>query len=146
MADTLWHSSLDRFRTEVAAEHGKAAAVSIACVTAVLGLSILIKALRIKGDGQELVPIADKLIEELRRAADADAEALRAYVETHDPLELREVPAEAFHLAQEAYGLCKQAAPLITGLFAADVKVATALIQGSRDAIEACISANLPDV
>ena len=144
MTESLWQSSLDKFQSDVAAEHGKAAAVAIACVTAVLGLSILIKALRIKGDTKDLVPLAERLIQEMRGAADADAEALRAYIQTHDAADLREVPADAFHLMQEALGLCAQAAPLITGLFAADVKVATALVQGARDSIEACIAANLP--
>lgn len=45
MTESLWQSSLDKFQNDVAAEHGKAAAVAIACVTAVLGLSILVKAL-----------------------------------------------------------------------------------------------------
>lgn len=90
-----------------------------------------------------MVPLAERLIQELRGAADADAEALRAYIQTYDPADLREVPAVAFHLAQEALRLCTQAAPLVTGLFAADVKVAAALVKGSRDSIEACMTANL---
>ena len=145
MADTLWRSSLHHFQNDVAAAHGKAAAVAIACVTAVLGLSILIKALRIKGDIIDLVPDAERLILELRAAADADAEALQTYIQTHDSTGIREVPAEALRLVQEAYALCEQAAPLFTGLFAADVTVAAALVQGAREAIGACIVANRRD-
>ena len=142
MNASLWHAPLADFQRSVAAAKPAPAGVSTASVSAALGLSLLIKVLRITGRRDDLLPLAENLVEELRAVADADVDAVYAYIQTRNSIGLHEVPARALRAARQAVDLCVQAAPHITGLIAADVVAARALVQGSVSAIEACIAAN----
>lgn len=142
MSASLWHSPLGDFQSNVAAAEPAPAGVATACVTAALGLSLLLKVLRITGQRQELNQRAEGLINELRLVADADVEAVWAYIQTRSAAGLREVPTRGLRAARQALDLCAQTEPHISGLIAADVRAAGALLRGSIEAIEACIAAN----
>ncbi len=99
------------------------------------------KVLRIRGTHETLLPLALDLIEELRSTADEDIAAVRSYIQTRDAKPLREVPQKAEHLVAQALVLCAAVSD-ITGLIAADVAAATALLEGASNAIGACVTAN----
>lgn len=107
-----------------------------------MGLSLLIKVLRITGKCSELIEPLLKLVIELREVSDADVDAVSAYIERRETRGLKEVPERALQLVEQAADLTRQAVPHITGLIAADVKAATALLGGSAAAIRVCIAAN----
>jgi hypothetical protein len=111
-------------------------------VAAALGLSLLVKVLRIRGKHENLIPPALGLIEELQATADADIAAVRNYIQTRDSRPLKEVPQKAEHLVAQALILCAAVSDSITGLIAADVAAATALLEGASNAIAACVAAN----
>lgn len=142
MSTSLWHAPLDEFRENLAAAQPAPAGVAASCVAATLGISLLMKVLRITGRRPDLLPLAERLANELRVAADADVEAVWAYIQARDAVGLHEVPARALRAAREALELSTETEPHIAGLIAADVRAAAALLQGSVQAIEACIAAN----
>ncbi len=142
MSASLWQAPLAEFQTEVAAPQPAPAGVAVACVNAALAVSLLVKVLRITGKCPELLDPALRLIDELRSAADADVEGVRNYIRTRDSQELHDVPARAAHAAAEASALCAEAARSVTGLIAADIGAAAALLSGAKMAINTCISAN----
>jgi formiminotetrahydrofolate cyclodeaminase len=142
MKGSLWHAPLGECQSDIAAAKPAPAGVATACVTAALGLSLLIKVLRITGQCGNRLPPAEHLIAELRAIADADVNAVYAYIQTRNATGLREVPERALRAARQAVDLCAQTAPHITGLISADVAAASALLEGSIKAIEACIAAN----
>ena len=90
----------------------------------------------------DLLDPALQLIDELRAAADADVAAVHAYIQTREKQALHDVPAGAAHAVAQALILCAAASESVTGLIAADVASATAILQGSATAIESCVSAN----
>lgn len=142
MEASLWQAPLGEFQRDVAAAKPAPAGVATACVSAALGLSLLIKVLRITGQRSDLLPRAERKTEELRAIADADVDAVYAYIQTRNASGLREVPARALSATRRAIDLCDQSAPSISGLIAADVAAAKAILQGALSAIEACITAN----
>lgn len=142
MAPSLWHAPLDQFQSGVAAAQPAPAGVATACVAAALGLSLLVKVLRITGQRQDLLPEALRLIADLREAADADVAGVRAYIQTRDSRALHEVPARAAHAIAQGLTLCAAASEVVTGLIAADSAAAAALLQGAENAVQACIAAN----
>ncbi len=142
MSVSLWQSPLAEFQTEVAKAQPAPAGVAVACVTATLGLSLLVKVLRITGKCPELLEPALGLIEELRDAADADAEAVRNYIQTRDKQAMLDVPLRAAHATAQASALCSQAANTVTGLISADVGAAGALLRGAMVAVTTCMTAN----
>lgn len=142
MTASLWHAPLDQFQSDVAAALPAPAGVATTCVAAALGLSLLVKVLRITGKRQDLLPEALELIGELRAAADADVAGVRAYIQTRDTRALHEVPTRAAHLMAKGLTLCASAAEAVDGLIAADIAAATALLQGAESAVQACIAAN----
>ncbi len=142
MSASVWQVPLAEFQSEVAAAQPAPAGVAVACVTAALGVSLLVKVLRITGKRPELLEPALLLIEELQAAADADAAAVRAYIQTRNKQAMQDIPARAAHLMAEASTLCAEAAQSVTGLIAADVAAAAALVRGAMFAITACMSAN----
>ena len=142
MSVSLWQAPLDRFQSEVAAAQPAPAGVAVACVTATLGLSLLLKVLRITRKRDDLLDPASRLIEELRTAADADVAAVRAFMETRDKQSLHDVPARAAHSIAQALTLCAAASESTSGLISADVAAATALLEGAATAVNACVSAN----
>jgi hypothetical protein len=142
MKASLWHAPLGECQCDIAAAKPAPAGVATACVTAALALSLLIKVLRITGERVDLLPLAEREVDELRMIADADVDAVYDYIQAGNRIGLREVPARALRAAYTALSLCVQAGPHIKGLISADVAAARALLQGSANAIEACIAAN----
>jgi formiminotetrahydrofolate cyclodeaminase len=142
MAVSLWRQSMEEFQESVAAAKPAPAGVATSAATAALGLSLLIKVLKITGKCEELVEPAQKLVIDLREVADADVEAVSAYIQKRETRGLREVPERALELVTQSAELCGKAAPHITGLIAADVMAAKALLGGSAAAIRVCIAAN----
>ena len=102
MNDSLWQETLGTFQESVGAPQPMPAGVATAAVSAALGLSLLVKVLRIRGIRPDLLRSAQELIEELRAVADADIAAIRAYLQHRDTKGLNEVPARAQH----AVGRC----------------------------------------
>jgi hypothetical protein len=141
MSASVWQTQLSQFQAEVAAPQPAPAGVATSCVAAALGLSLLVKVLRIRGNHETLLPLALNLIDELRSTADADIAAVRNYIQTRDAAPLKEVPRQAEHLVAQALILCA-AVEDIKGLIAADVAAATALLEGASNAIGACVTAN----
>jgi len=142
MDASLWQAPLADFQSSIAAAQPAPAGVAVACVTGALGLSLLVKVLRITGKRPDLLDLALQLIEELRSAADADVAAVHTYIQTRAKQALHDVPARAAHAVAQALILCAAASESVTGLIAADVEAATALLQGSATAIESCVAAN----
>lgn len=142
MSASVWQTPLADFQFEVAAGQPAPAGVAVACVTAALGLSLLVKVLRITGQRPELLEGALRLITDLQADADADVAAVRDYIQTRNKQAMRDVPARAAHSVAEASALCAEAAQSVTGLIAADVAAAAALLRGAMFALTACISAN----
>lgn len=142
MGASLWESTLDGFQEGVAAAHPTPAGVATAAVTAALGLSLLVKALRITGERPELIEPALGLIRHLRAAADADVVAVQHYIQTRETGALHDPPVVAARAAMEGVGLCEQAAGAVKGLIRADIEASTALLQGAAAAIAACVAAN----
>jgi hypothetical protein len=142
MRVSLWRQSMEEFQESIAAAKPAPAGVATAAATAAMGLSLLIKVLRITGKCPELIEPLLKLVIDLREVSDADVEAVSAYIERRETRGLREVPERALQLVTQAADLCGQAAPHITGLIAADVMAAKALIGGSAAAIRVCSAAN----
>ncbi len=140
-AESVWQRPLREFQDAVAAPQPAPAGVATSCVAAALGLSLLVKVLRIRGKHEELIPLSLNLIEELQATADKDIAAVRGYIQTRDAKPLKEVPQRAEHLVAQALILCA-AVEDITGLIAADVAAATALLEGASNAIAACVAAN----
>jgi len=142
MSASLWQAPLAEFQTEVAAAQPAPAGVAVACVSAALAVSLLVKVLRITGKRPELLDRALGLVEELRGVADSDVRAVRAYIQTRDKSAMENVPARAAHLIAEASAVCAQAAESVTGLIAADVGAAGAMLRGAMVAVTICMSAN----
>ncbi|MEI9812476.1 MAG: hypothetical protein WDO18_07270 [Acidobacteriota bacterium] len=142
MSTSLWQQPLEAFQLSVAAARPAPAGVATASVTAALGVSLLIKVLRITGERVDLLAPAELLLSELRAVADADVEAVYAYIQTRDARGMIEIPARALRATDQAIDLCGLAAPHIKRLIAADVTAATALLKGAKAAIMACIAAN----
>jgi formiminotetrahydrofolate cyclodeaminase len=144
MNASLWQAPLTEFQSEVAAAQPAPAGVAVACVTAALAVSLIVKVLRITGKHPELVHPALRLIDELRTAADADVTAVRAYIQTRDKQPMQDVPTRAAQAVADALTLCATVSPSVTGLIAADLAVASTLLGGASSAIHACITANWP--
>jgi len=142
MSVSVWQQSTGDFQESIAAAKPAPAGVATAAATAAMGLSLLIKVLRITGKCPELIEPSLELVIDLREVSDADVEAVSAYIERRETRGLKEVPEQALKLVDEAAHFCAQAAPQITGLIAADVMAAKALLGGSAAAIRVCIAAN----
>jgi formiminotetrahydrofolate cyclodeaminase len=142
MSVSLWQAPLAEFQSEIATAQPAPAGVAVACVSAALATSLLVKVLRITGECPELLDSALRLIEELRAAADADVEAVRTYIQTRNKQAMDDIPARAAHAAAEASALCAEAGKSVTGLIAADIGAASALLRGATIAINTCITAN----
>lgn len=142
MSASVWQIPLTEFQTEVAAAQPAPAGVAVACVTAALGLSLLVKVLRITGQRPDLLEGALRLITDLQADADADVAAVRDYIQTRSKHAIHDVPARAAHSVAEASTLCAEASESVTGLIAADVAAAAAILRGAMFAITACMSAN----
>jgi formiminotetrahydrofolate cyclodeaminase len=142
MSASLWQAPLAEFQSEVSAAQPAPAGVAVACVTAALAVSLLIKVLRITGQRPDLLDPALRLMEELRAAADADVAAVRTYIQTRDKQAMQEVPRRGTKSVVLALNLSYQISEAVTGLIAADISTATALLHGANSGIQACLAAN----
>lgn len=142
MDASLWQAPLGEVQSEVAAAQPAPAGVAVACISAALAVSLLVKVLRITGQRPELLVPALTLLDDLRDSADADVAAVRAYIQTRNTRAMRDVPAVAAHQVAEASALCADAARSVSGLIAADLAAASALLSGAIIAIHSCSAAN----
>jgi hypothetical protein len=111
-------------------------------VSAALALSLLVKVLRIRGGRPDLLERALMLVAELRGLADADVAGVQAYIQNRDTRGLQEIPARAQHAVAQALSLCVEAESAVSGLIAADIRAAAALLEGAAGAIATCVAAN----
>jgi formiminotetrahydrofolate cyclodeaminase len=130
--------ALDEVQESVAAARPAPAGVAVACIAAALAVSLIGKVLRITGKRPELLLPVDRVIADLRTTADADCAAIETYMQTRDRTALSEVPRKAAALIAEGSELCAGAAESVTGLIAADLAGAAALLDGAARAVAAC--------
>jgi formiminotetrahydrofolate cyclodeaminase len=142
MTVSLWQQPLSEVQSLIAGTQPAPAGVATATTTAALGLSLLIKVLRITGKRADLLEPAERLVEELRAIADADVAAVHAYIQRRETKGLHEVPKNAANTVAAALHLATEAKGAVTGLIAADVLASIALLQGASNAISACVAAN----
>ncbi len=115
-------------------------------MSAAIGISLLIKALRITGGQAERIKAAQARIAELRKAADDDVRAVKKFIASDDPELIQDaiqIPLRAARAAASGLDLCFKASGSVSGLLAADVGVAAMLIRASTRAILACVDANV---
>ncbi len=140
MPDSVWSRTLREFRERVAGTARAPAGVATACVTAALGMSLLIKVLEIAGRRKaiprEWIGRAQRIAADLALAADEDTAAVLA----RDVAKMSAIPPAAARAAGEGIELCAEAAPRIDGAIAADLAAAAHLLRGAMDAIRACTS------
>jgi formiminotetrahydrofolate cyclodeaminase len=156
---SIWPGTLASFCEDVAGSNPAPAAVAASAVTASLGLSLLIKVLKIagrrksfRGDAQKLkalIDVARREQEELKKAADEDIHAVRLYVGSRDPSGARnaiEVPMRAARAAGAGLDLCAEGAQIEgvkQGLPAADLHAASILLSAALRAILVSVEFNL---
>ena len=138
MGDSLWSGTLGDFRDRVAGTDRAPAGVATACVTGVLGLSLLIKVLQIcarrKPIPPEFIERAQRIAAGLAQMADTDTAA----VLSRNAAQISAIPLAAARSAVAGIDLCTEAAPFVDGAIAADLDAARDLIRGALDAIRAC--------
>jgi len=140
MNASLWDLPLGSVVDEVAARQPAPAGVAAAAIAATLGVSLLVKALEIRGQRPDLSRAAREIAAELRAAADADCEAIRGSLTSPEAMN---VPIRAARAAIQALALCNEAAPSVSGLLGADLRAGRELLSGAARAILTCIDANL---
>jgi hypothetical protein len=99
------------------------------------------KTLEIRGVRPDLADTSRDLASALLAAAASDCAAVRAHL--HEPAGLLAAPLQAAQCAIRALELCREAAPPVTGLLAADLRAAEDLLRGAARAILGCLDANL---
>lgn len=139
--DSLPATPLAEFCQHLAAPQPAPAGVAAAAVTAAFGASLVCKALEIRRLRPDLAGTARELASALLAAAAEDCAAVRAHL--HEPRDLLAAPLQAAESAVRAFQLCREAAPSVTGLLAADLRAAAELLRGASQAILACVDANL---
>lgn len=153
---SIWGISLAAFREDLAGIDPAPAAVTASCVTAELGLGLLLKVLHItarrksfQGDLPRLNALIEAAREEsrqLRLAADADIEAVHGFIGSRDPQAVRnaiEIPMRAARAVARGADLCAGAAGLIQGLPAADLGAAAIFLSAALRAILISVDFNL---
>ena len=150
MADSIWKSTLEEFRVQLAGRDPVPAGVSVAAVAASLALNLLRKALEItrkrrdfRGDPrmvEELLARAQAASDELARLADEDVAAFAEYMASrgtpnqesaNQESALRraiEVPLRAARVAAEGVELCAQAGAIVPESIAPDLGTAALLL------------------
>src|SRR6185437_9432092 len=93
--DSVWDATLGLFCDEIAGTNPAPAAVTASCAVAVMGLGLLLKVARITGRRKKfagdlgklnaLIASAEDESRMLRRVADEDVAAVRAFIGSHDP-------------------------------------------------------------
>lgn len=161
MPDSVWKSTLEEFRAQLASREPVPAGVSTAAITASLALSLLIKVLEIarnrrdfradSGKVEELLASAREISANLAQYADEDAAAFAAYMASRSTptkpaaLLLRkaiEIPLEAARAAAEGLKLCAQAVPMTPASIEPDLGTARILLQASVRAMLFSVESN----
>ncbi len=143
---SLWTETLAGFREKAAATDPVPAGVAISAVTASLALALLTKVLRIaakKKNVSALLEAAQAESARLADLADQDIRAFHLYMSTGDTREAIEVPMEAARSAVRGLALCAEAAGIVTGLTAADIGSAAALLSGAVHAFLTSVDYNM---
>jgi formiminotetrahydrofolate cyclodeaminase len=155
MADSIWKSKLEEFRVQVASRAPVPAGVSVAAVSATLGLNLLIKVLEItrkrkdfSGDPrkiEEWLTSARTESDRLKQYADQDVVAYAEYMATRNAAALRkaiEVPLGAARAAAAGIKLCADAADITPASIAPDLGTATILLTGAVRSILLSVESN----
>jgi formiminotetrahydrofolate cyclodeaminase len=150
MPDSIWKSTLEEFRAQLAGRDPVPAGVSTAAITASLALSLLIKVLEIARNRKDfradpakvegLLASARAESDKLAQYADEDAAAFASYMASrrtpNEPAALLlrkaiEIPLEAARTAAAGLKLCAQAVPMTPASIAPDLGTATFLLKAS---------------
>ena len=157
-ADGIWGVTLENFRQSVASAEPVPAGVSVAAVSAALGVSLLRKVLeivakrkRFQGDRGELAALLEAARTEseyLARCADEDIAAYRAYIAARRTGDAGATPAVKTPLrgarsALAGLDLCAAAAGIVDGAVAADLGTAAILLAGAVRAMALSAGVNL---
>jgi formiminotetrahydrofolate cyclodeaminase len=155
MADSIWRSTLEEFRGQIAGSAPVPAGVSVAAVSATLGLSLLMKVLEItrkrkdfSGDPrkiEDMLTSARTESERLHQYADDDVLAYAEYMATRNATALRkaiEVPLEAARSAASGIKLCADASEMAPASVAPDLGTATILLAGAVRSILLSVESN----
>jgi formiminotetrahydrofolate cyclodeaminase len=161
MPDSVWKSTLENFRGQLASRDPVPAGVSTAAITASLALSLLIKVLEIarnrrdfRGDAgkvEQLLAAVREQSANLAQYADEDAAAFAAYLASrstpNEPAALLlrkaiEIPLEAARAAAEALKLCAEAVPITPASIQPDLGTAGILLDASVRAMLLSVESN----
>jgi methenyltetrahydrofolate cyclohydrolase len=159
MADSIWKSTLEEFRDQLAGRDPVPAGVSVAAVSASLGLSLLMKVLEITrkrkdfdGDPEKIEEMLDSAraeSRELERYADEDIVAFAQYMASrrtsNQAAALRkaiEIPLAAARAAASSLKLCAAAAAITPASIAPDLGTAAVLLAGSVRAMLLSVESN----
>jgi len=159
MADSVWKSTLENFRERLAGRESVPAGVSAAAVAASLGLSLLIKVVKIvsqrrdfQGDPAQIeVLLAAARAEsgKLVLCADEDIVAFAEYMSSRgtpaEPAALQraiQTPLGAARAAAAGLQLCAEAIPLTPASIAPDLGTAALILAGSVRALLLSVESN----
>lgn len=163
-ANGIWDATLEGFRESVADAEPVPAGVSVAAVSATLGVSLLQKVLAMvakrksftgdRGHVASLREAAGNISERLAQCANEDIGAYRAYAEARSlkagDVEMArtlrdvvDVPLRAARSALTGLDLCADAAGIVRGAVAADLATAAILLAGAVRAMLLSAEVNL---
>jgi len=161
MADSIWTETLATFRDRVASLEPVPGGVSVAAVSATLGMGLLIKVLEIASKRKDFAgdrELADALIHEARgksqillQLADDDIAAFREYLDClrqKQPTSAAirkaiEVPLNIARAAAAGLALCNQAKDLVHAFVAPDLGTAAALLSAAVRSTLLTVESNL---
>jgi len=160
MPDSIWNSTLEEFRAQVASVEPVPAGVSTAAVAAGLAAGLLTKVMEISRKKQpsggraleELIRSAHEQSAYLKQCADDDIAVYRTYLAVrgrHDDTaaaalrQITEVPLRAARAAIAGLELCNSMAPTTPAVIAPDLAAATTLLEAAVRAILISVDANL---
>jgi formiminotetrahydrofolate cyclodeaminase len=150
LPDSLWSLSLAAFRDALAADRPTPSCGGAAAVSASLGLSLVLMALRISQRHQAqpaqapLIARGQALLDRLARHADADASAFQGYVaarrdEAAEPEQaLRDataVPLAAAHACRDALDLAWEARAVTRPSLLCDIEAGALLVRAALSAL-----------
>jgi formiminotetrahydrofolate cyclodeaminase len=156
MPQPLWHLSLAQFRDQVASDAPTPSCGAAAAVTASLGLSLVLMAIRIGAnpkdkETRELLRHAEQVQARLVAHADADAAAFGEYIAADNEREKYRaardsvaVPLATAHTCREAMRIAERALPEVKAAMQTDVRAGTLLLRAAMDAVLLNVESNLP--
>jgi formiminotetrahydrofolate cyclodeaminase len=159
MAASIWKSTLEEFRGQLASRDSVPAGVSVAAVSASLALGLLMKVLEItrkrrefQGDPQkieELLAAVRTASNKLSQYADEDIVAFAEYMASRgSPAEEAalqkaiEIPLGAARAAATGLRLCAEVAGMVPASIAPDLGTAALLLGGSVQAMLLSVNSN----